>query len=399
MKPDVIFFKDLGKVSSRRTTKEGYLSVVADFARIGIQDYYVGEIPRNQVPPDLRDDPFTIVRLLRPENEVFNDSSMQSFSQKPVTNDHPPEHITSKNFKDFKAFQVGFSGNEVSKNQDRLRVPLLIQDAEAIKEIKAGKDLLSAGYSSKVLWTSGVHEKFGAYDAIQSNIEGNHIAIVDSARGGENVKINDSWSDVNKAKKKGATKMALKRKISGVSIEFSDQGAEAVDGLVTALSDSEKEVGKLKVKLADETKAKDKLQGEFDAEKKNRLSDADVESKVSERLAIVDHARALSPDLDPKGKTLTDIRKEAVLAVEKDFNFKDDAGKDKSDEYVTAVFDTFYLKREKKGTTSARGTGQNAGSGSGDEVSIADASREAFRKRSTEAWKHPVGWTGEKGSA
>ncbi len=391
MKPDVIFFKDLGKVSSRRTTKEGYLSVVADFARVGIQDYYVGEIPRNQVPPDLRDDPFTIVRLLRPENEVFNDSSMQSFSQKPVTNDHPPEHITSKNFKDFKDFQVGFSGNEVSKNQDRLRVPLLIQDAEAIKDIKAGKELLSAGYSSKVLWTSGVHEKFGAYDAIQSNIEGNHIAIVDSARGGENVKINDSWSDVNKAKsKKGVAKMALKRKISGVSIEFSDQGAEAVDGLVTALSDSEKEVGKLKVKLADETKAKDKLQGEFDAEKKNRLSDADVESKVSERLVIVDHARALSPDLDPKGKTLTDIRKEAVLAVEKDFNFKDEAGKDKSDEYVTAVFDTFYLKRDKKGTKSARKAGEGAGLGNEEEVSIADTAREKYLERSAEAWKGAV---------
>lgn len=391
MKPDVIFFKDLGKVSSRRTTKEGYLSVVADFARVGIQEYYIGEIPRSQVPPDLRDDPFTIVRLLRPEKEVFNDSSMQSFSQKPVTNDHPPEHITSKNFKDFKDFQIGFSGNEVSKNQDRLRVPLLIQDAEAIKEIKAGKDSLSAGYSSKVLWTSGVHDKFGAYDAIQSRIEGNHIAILDRGRGGENVKINDSWSDVNKTKsKKGVTKMALKRKISGVSIEFSDQGAEAVDGLVTALSDSEKEVGKLKVKLVDAKKAADKLQGEFDAEKKNRLSDADVESKVSERLAIVDHARSLSPDLDPKGKTLTDIRKEAVLAVEKDFNFKDENGKDKSDEYVTAVFDTFCLTREKKGTKSARKAGEDAGSGSGDEVSIADTARTEYLKRSAEAWKGSV---------
>ncbi len=397
MKPDVIFFKDLGKVSSRRTTKEGYLSVVADFARIGIQDYYVGEIPRNQVPPELRDDPFTIVRLLRPENEVFNDSSMQSFSQKPVTNDHPPEHFTSENFKDFKDFQVGFSGNEVSKNQDRLRVPLLIQDAEAIKEIKAGKELLSAGYSSKVLWTSGVHDKFGAYDAIQSNIEGNHIAIVDSARGGENVKINDSWSDARKTKPKKGSKMTVKRKIKGITFEFSDSGAEAVDGLVAALKDSEKERDQLKVKLTDETKAKDKLQGEFDAEKKNRLSDADVEKKVSERLAIVDHARALSPKLDPVGKTLTNIRKEAVLTIEKDFDFKDESGKDKSDEYVTAVFDTFYQKREKKGTTSARKAGEGAGDGN-EEVSISDQSREAFQKRSVDAWKHPVGWTGEKGS-
>jgi hypothetical protein len=115
-----IFFKDLGKVSSRRTTKEGFLSVVADFARVGIQEYRVGELPRDQVPHDLRDDPFSIVRLLRPEKEVFADDSMQSFSQKPITNDHPPENVSIKNWKDF---QVGLSGTEVTKNQDRLRVP------------------------------------------------------------------------------------------------------------------------------------------------------------------------------------------------------------------------------------------------------------------------------------
>ena len=382
MKPSVIFFKDLGTVSSRKTTKEGFLSVVADFARIGIQDYFVGELPRSEVPPDLRDDPFTIVRLLRPEKEVFADSSMQSFSQKPVTNEHPPEHINSKNFKDF---QVGFSGAEVSKNQDRLRVPLLIQDSEVIKEIKAGKDALSAGYSAKVLWSSGVDDVHGPYDAIQSNIHGNHIAIVEKARAGADVKINDSWSDIeDKTKPKKGEKEMAKRKINGITVEFSDSGAEAVDGLVAALSDSEKKMVKLETDFKDQKKAKDKLQGEFDALKKSQLTDEDIEKKVSGRLAIVDQARALNPELDPAGKTIVDIKKEAVLAVEKDFDFAD-----KSEEYVSAVFDTFYLKREKKGTKSARKAGEGAGEG-GEEVSIADQAREAFIERSANAWKEKV---------
>ncbi len=384
-----IFFHDLGKVSSRRKTKEGFLHVVADFARIGIQEYFVGELPRNQVPAELRDNPRTIIRLLRPENEVFNDSSMQSFSQKPVTDNHPPENLDSKNFKDF---QVGLSGDEVTKNQDRLRVPLLIQDAEVIKKIDSGKDSLSAGYSANVLWDSGTHPKFGVYDAIQSSITGNHIAIVDSARGGGNVKINDSWSDIDKTKnKKGKTKMAVKRKISGVSIEFSDQGAEAVDGLELALKDSEKKLDKAETDLKDQKKSFDELQGKFDAEKKNRLDDSQIEAKVTERLDIIDRARDLNSDLDPKGKTLIDIKKEAVLQVNKDFDFAD-----KSDDYVTAVFDTFHSQREDKGTRSARNAGKKAGSGNDDDKDIAVEAKQRFSDRSKDAWLHPVGWNGQK---
>lgn len=394
-KPKVttILFKDLGTVSSRKTTKEGFLTVVADFARIGIQEYFVGELPRDQIPHDLRDDPYAVVKLLRPENEVFSDASMQSFSKKPITDNHPPFDLDAKNYKDF---QVGLSGDVVTKNQDRLRVPLVIQDVDVVKEVKGGKDQLSAGYSAKVVWSPGVHDTFGAYDAIQSDITGNHIAIVSKARGGKSVRINDSWSDFDKTiNKKGSIPMTIKKKVQGITIEFSDQGADAVDGLITALTDSEKSLKEVKQLLTDEKKKTEKLQGELDAEKKNAFSDADIEAKVTERVTVIDHARALVPKLDPTGKTLVDIKKEAIKGVDKDFDLKDADGKDKSEDYVTAVFDTFYLKREKKGTTTAREAGENAGSGNGDETSISDAAREAYSKRSKDAWKYPVGWNGE----
>lgn len=387
-KETIILFKDLGTVSSRKTTKEGFLSVVADFARIGIQEYYVGELPRESVPQDLRDDPYAIVRLLRPEKEVFSDESMQSFSNKSVTDGHPPEDVDASNYKDF---QVGFSGQQVVKNQDRLRVPLVIQDVDVVKKVKGGKDQLSAGYSAKVIWSSGVHDSFGAYDAIQSDISGNHIAIVAKARGGKDVRINDSWSDFDKTNnKKGSKQMAVKRKIGGVTIEFSDQGAEAVDGLIQAHKDSEKDLVDAKQLLKDSKAETEKLQGKLDVEKKNQFTDKDIEKKVNERLAIIDKARALSPDVESDGKKLIDIRKDAITAVDKDFDLKD-----KSEEYVSAVFDTFYKKRDKKGKKSAKKAGENAGSGNGEEKSIADASRESYEKRSKEAWRHPIGWTGE----
>ena len=180
--------------------------------------------------------------------------------------------------------------------------------------------------------------------------------------------------------------MAVKRKINGISVEFSDQGADAVDGLTTALDDEKKKTEKAEIALKDQKAAFDKLQGEFDAEKKTRLTDADVEAKVTERLAVVDKARALKADLDPTGKTLVDIMKEAVVSVQDGMTFEG-----KSAEYVEAFFDSTYMKREKKGKQSAKKAGENAGAGNGEEVSIADAARDEFVKKGQDAWKHPVG--------
>jgi hypothetical protein len=233
-----------------------------------------------------------------------------------------------------------------------------------------------------------VHDSYGPYDAIQANIVGNHIAIVDKARGGENVKINDSWADFEKSKfepKKG-DEMPVKKKINGITVEFSDQGADAVDGLLKALDDSEKKNGEMEVVLKDQKAAFDKLQGEHDALKTSQLTDADIEKQVNERMSIVDKARALKDDLDPAGKKLIDIRVEAIQHVDSDFELKD-----KSDAYVEGVFDSLYAKREKKGTKSAREAGKNAGSGNEDEVSIADTAREKYIENGQYAWMDTLG--------
>ncbi len=137
--------------------------------------------------------------------------------------------------------------------------------------------------------------------------------------------------------------------------------------------------------MKDSKSALDKLQGEHDTLKKGQLTDEDIEKRVTERLTIVDHARALKEDLDPTGKAIVDVQKEAIEAVDSEFDLKD-----KSPEYVEAVFDAFYAKREKKGIKSAKKAGENAGLGN-DEKSVSEESRNKFLADSKYAWMDVLG--------
>lgn len=373
-------FTDLGKVSSRKTTPEGFLTVVADFARPGIQNYYAMEIPKDQLPREFQDDPYRQIRILRPESEVFDPASMQSFARKSVTDNHPPKFIDLENWKDH---QIGMTDSGIKEQNKKLRVGLTIQDSEAIKAVHEGKDQLSAGYDAELIWDSGVDPVHGAYDAKQTQIRGNHIAIVDMARGGPAIRINDSWPDATPPKTGDTEPMAdtlQSRTIGGISVDFSDQGAQVIDAMVKDLDQVRGQVKELKTQLADAEKQRDELQGQLDAEKKNQITDEQIETRVTERMDLVDQARKLHPELDPKGKSLTKIKAETIQHVDQSFVLDG-----KSEAYVDGIFDTLYARREDTSTATMRTATSGAGQGTQDSPAV--TAREAFLKRSKDAWK------------
>jgi hypothetical protein len=372
---DLITFTDIGEVSSREKTPEGFLRVVADFARAGIQEYRAGEIPYSQLPRRFRDDPYQVVRVLRPAEEVFDKAAMRSFALKPVTNNHPPRFVDAKNFK---KHAVGTAQDKIERVEDRLRVGLILQDQEAIDEVEAGKDQLSAGYSSRVVWGAGDDPVFGHYDAKQTAIRGNHIAVVDKARGGPEIRINDSWPSATKPEK--GIKMA-ERTINGIAIEFSDQGCQAVDHLVTQADKTAGKVAALEAQLTDAQAANEKLQGELDAQKSAQLTDEDVEAKVSERLEVIDDARKLHPKIEVKGKTLTEIKTEAIKHADKAFEFKKTSA-----DYVDGVFESFVAKAPDTSKESLRKATQSAGFTDSNPDIAGDAQRK-FTERNENAWK------------
>lgn len=120
------------------------------------------------------------VRELRPPEEVMHADSLASFGMMPVTNDHPPELLTADNAKQY---AVGAVSEQVQPDGDKLRASLMITDAKTIEAVQAGKVELSCGYTADVVAEAGTWNG-QRYDARQTNIRGNHVAIVDVGRAG-----------------------------------------------------------------------------------------------------------------------------------------------------------------------------------------------------------------------
>jgi len=177
-----------------RRTADGYLTAFAKVARTGIQVYRGHEVGR----PDL-----DRVRVYRPPSEVFSADAMRSLAHRPVTYKHPPVPVNSTNWK---RFAGGQTGEDVVRDGDFVRVPMVMMDAAMVDAYERdGVRELSLGYSTDIKWTSGVvadgePDAGKEYDAVQTAIRGNHLALVPVARGGDQLRVgdeevDDAWSD------------------------------------------------------------------------------------------------------------------------------------------------------------------------------------------------------------
>ena len=374
-------------ITTRTFTDEGFLIVNnARIARSGIQEYFAGEL-------GLTDrDPFDVIKIYRPEAEVFNKDSMASFANKPVTNNHPQQLVDATNAKDL---TVGHSGENIIKDGIFLNAKLTVTDAEAIKDITDGKVELSNGYTSEIEFKAGVTNDGDEYDAIQTDIKGNHIAIVDKARCGIECKISDGFKHEGNAMKKIL--------IDGIEYEANDQTAQAVNKVI---ADAEEKVKTAEQKAKDaeeealkemEAKEKmekdhkvsiDKMQAKVDDAEANKVTPELLDSLVIKRTGVIAVAAKVIKDFDATGKDCEAIRKEVVTATDKDLELKD-----KSADYVLARFDAIAKNvADGKSTTMsdalthhAKGVDIND-----DDLPASEKARNKFTKDSQDLWKKPV---------
>ncbi|KQV83248.1 DUF2213 domain-containing protein [Rhizobium sp. Root1220] len=326
-------FTDAVTVAGTRRTGDGYLIADARIARTGIQAYLGSEVGK----PDMG-----VVKVYRPGVEVFAADTLKSAAHRPVTNDHPPELVTSDNWK---KYAVGQTGDEIVGESIYLRVPLMVSDEATIKDIESGKQELSAGYTCDLDFTAGKTPDGEAYDAIQKNIRINHVAIVAAGRAGSKVRIGDgatAWgiSPITSDQKPKEEKiMTLKTvTVDGIPVEVTDQGAVVIGTLQTRLVDAN-------TKLADADKAHQavvaahdaamaKKDAELDAMKAKVLSDADLDKRVQARADLVTAAKAIAKDVKTEGLSDADIRKAVVVA-----KIGDAAIAGKAEAYIDARFD------------------------------------------------------------
>lgn len=171
-----MFIRDQAAAIAHAMTPEGFVRLRARIGRSGIHDYSAAELgnPAGFAPEDR-------VRVYRSPAEVFDPASMASFADKPVTDDHPPEMVDAGNWR---RYAVGHAGEQVVQDGDHLATDLVISDAAAADRARAGT-ALSNGYHADFVFEPGTTPDGEPYDAVQRNIRGNHIALVEDGRCGD----------------------------------------------------------------------------------------------------------------------------------------------------------------------------------------------------------------------
>lgn len=126
----------------------------------------------------------TIRRELRLPEEVFSPASLASYKGKPIIITHDAGLVDKNSVNDE---SIGTILTEGYKDGDNVRAEIVIHDTDTMKQ--CGLRELSLGYNLTLDETPG--EWNGEpYDAVQRNIEINHLALVGSARAGENARLN-----------------------------------------------------------------------------------------------------------------------------------------------------------------------------------------------------------------
>lgn len=337
-----------------RLTKDGYLTASAKIARTGIQAYSGARLGK----PELE-----TVRLYRPEGEVFNDAAMGSIAHKPMTNDHPADDVTAKNWREL---SIGIVGAEIARDGEYIRVPLTLMDAQAITDYENGKKELSLGYTSDLEWTSGVTKDGEEYDAIQRKIRVNHLALVDRARAGSQAKIGDGGGHKQPTKQQptGDSKMGVKIIHDGITIEVSEQAAEVIAELNKRIAEAQADTDKTQAEI-------DAKDAEIKALKDAQLTPEKLTDAVNDRVALIADAKKLV-DQEYKG-TSAEVKKQALVAL------LGDSMQDKSEAYTDARFE---VELERLAGTGDQQDDQNQGGNQ----QTQDADKN-YRKKLTDAWR------------
>ena len=341
---------DASKLQNVKKDKFGFAHFDANITRTGIFVY--------------RKSDGGIIRELRSPDEVFSSDSIKTLQGRVITDEHPNENITSKNVKNL---QVGFLSGDIKRDGIFLTSKLTLTDEDVIKKVDNGKQELSCGYEVELVFTSGEF-RGEKYDAIQKNINYNHVSIVDSGRAGPDVKLRQDSSDaflVDVINLKEDTKDMFKIKIKDKEFEVSKEAKDAfdvlqteneaaakkldtenknkIDKLTAEKEDMQKTLDSQKLKL-DAADDPDKLKAKIDAleadnkEMKVKVDNFDSEIIISanKRIKLYDAAKKVcSDDVISKLDTMSimDIKK-SVIATSTKMDLSD-----KSEAYIDARFD------------------------------------------------------------
>lgn len=303
-------FTDSVAILGTRRREDGYLVADARVARTGIQQYLGSELGR----PDLK-----VVDVYRPADEVFSEDTMKSFAFRPITDDHPPVAVTADNWKDYAR---GNTDGEIKRDGEFVRVGLMVADGASIQKVEGNKRELSAGYTCDLVWEDGVTPEGKPYQAKQTKIRANHVAIVQRGRAGSDVRIGDDashWGTAPIIAQDKETPMGTRNvMVDGLSVETTDQGAQAIEKLTSDRKRLEDQLNEKDGKNKKDMEAKDAaisaLQAKLDDATSKVLTSDAISKLVADRVALEAKAAKITPDVKPAGLSDAALKTAVVKA-------------------------------------------------------------------------------------
>jgi hypothetical protein len=182
------------------------------------------------------------VLIQREAAEVFRPETIASFEGKALTITHPADFVNPDNWSRLAKGILQNVRQGKGEFENDLIADILITDSVAINLVKSGLREVSCGYEAEYVQT-------GEGRGLQTNIVGNHLALVDDGRAGSKYAINDH---------KGAI-MKFREKVKAIFGKAQDEAMKVLDEA------SEKEMPKKDDKAKDgegdptEVKAKDDM--------------------------------------------------------------------------------------------------------------------------------------------
>ena len=332
----------------------------------------------------------TIQRELRLPEDVFSHETLNSMKLKPVTLNHPSELVTSDNADKLQVGSLGDNPSRTTQWHDtpydeitdgiNCAIDMIITNKDAVDAVLNGKQSLSMGYTCDLEMAQPGATWCGVeYDFIQRNIRYNHCAIVDSARAGDNAKIElrvDSEDAVLEdmiIKTDGGTKMLKKINLDGIEYEAEESVIKALnkekaradqaenDACETKktadkrVADMEKKVTEFEKRIseleAERDSAKEKADGlekDLEKAKADSVDPKRLDGMVKEKIELLHNAEKAKVEVKEDMSDL-DIKKAIIISQFPKANFD---GKD--DVYIQARYDSAVEMMVEKNNSTTR---------------------------------------------
>ncbi len=301
----------------------GFVRAPAIFSRVGVFSYL--------------DKSGKIVKVARLPEDLFRAETLSSFELAPLTLNHPYEHKGVVHKDNYRELSVGSVGN-LRPDGDFLHGEVVIQDSNAIEAVESGTDQLSLGYQAELVPAEPNAKYQGqAYDFRQTNIRGNHVAIVSKGRAGPEARIYLDGDDgdflqlVTEDVKMSDTQQETPVEAPKAEVVLDAVPRAEFDAVVARAEKADAEIARLTAALAE------------------AQNPATLQAAIKARAALELKAKTIAPDLDISALSNTEVMRKAVVQLDSAINLEG-----KSDETVEAVFESvLHLHSQRNAVTEA----------------------------------------------